>query len=216
MTIFYYLTFQTPPIWRARSPYLYPPGTGWPGYTPRHWVPFTSLPTTRRVTVEVFDTASTRVAKHERTQVKVKVSLRLTINQSVSFGVEPHLGLITRYLLLFESYGLVLCGVPSLTRGRVCLLYMLLALASAVFLGSESLGTASDLRLLFSSSPTTRRVTVEVFDPASTRVYLKYSCFSYPSYNPFTRTDLRSPLLAVPLLVHACPLPRERVYHAVD
>jgi hypothetical protein len=23
----------------ARSPYLYPPGTGWPGYTPRHCVP---------------------------------------------------------------------------------------------------------------------------------------------------------------------------------
>jgi hypothetical protein len=34
-----------------------------------------------------------------------------------------------------------LCGAPSLTRGRVCLLYMLLALASAVFLGSESLGS---------------------------------------------------------------------------
>jgi hypothetical protein len=30
--------------------------------------------------------------------------------------------------------------------------------------------TVSDLRLPFSSSPTTRRVTVEVFDPASTRV----------------------------------------------
>jgi hypothetical protein len=30
------------------------------------------------------------------------------------------------------------CGEPSLTRGRVCLLYMLLVLASAVFLGSES------------------------------------------------------------------------------
>jgi hypothetical protein len=29
-------------------------------------------------------------------------------------------------------------GACSLTRGRVCLLYMLLALASAVFLGSES------------------------------------------------------------------------------
>jgi hypothetical protein len=24
----------------ARSPYLYPPGAGWPSYTPRHWVPF--------------------------------------------------------------------------------------------------------------------------------------------------------------------------------
>jgi hypothetical protein len=33
------------------------------------------------------------------------------------------------------------CGAPSLTRGRVCLLYMLLALASAVFLGSEFLRT---------------------------------------------------------------------------
>jgi hypothetical protein len=32
-------------------------------------------------------------------------------------------------------------GAPSLTRGRACLLYMLLVLASAVFLGSESLGT---------------------------------------------------------------------------
>jgi hypothetical protein len=26
------------PTWRARSPYLYPPGTEWPGYTPMHWV----------------------------------------------------------------------------------------------------------------------------------------------------------------------------------
>jgi hypothetical protein len=24
---------ETPPTWRARSPYLYPPGTGWPGCT---------------------------------------------------------------------------------------------------------------------------------------------------------------------------------------
>jgi hypothetical protein len=33
------------------------------------------------------------------------------------------------------------CGAPSLTRGRVCLLYMLLVLASVVILGSESLGS---------------------------------------------------------------------------
>jgi hypothetical protein len=45
MTIFYCLRFETPPIWRARSPYLYPPGTVWPSYTPRHWVPFSSTPT---------------------------------------------------------------------------------------------------------------------------------------------------------------------------
>jgi hypothetical protein len=58
----YCLRFETPPTWRTRSPYLYPPGTGWPRYTPRHWVPFSSPPITRRVTVEVFDPASTRDA----------------------------------------------------------------------------------------------------------------------------------------------------------
>jgi hypothetical protein len=42
MTIFYCLRFEIPPAWRIRSLYLYPPGTGWSGYTPRHWVPFSS------------------------------------------------------------------------------------------------------------------------------------------------------------------------------
>jgi hypothetical protein len=54
---------------------------------------------------------------------------------------------------------------------------MLLTLASIIFLESESLETRdhillSDLRLPFSSPPTTSRVTVEVFEPASTRVLL--------------------------------------------
>jgi hypothetical protein len=45
-------------------------------------------------------------------KVKVKVTLRLTVSQSVSLGVEPHLGLVTRYLLLFDSYGLVFVVRP--------------------------------------------------------------------------------------------------------
>jgi hypothetical protein len=60
MTAFYCLRFETPPTWRTRSPYLYSPGRGWFGYVPRHWVPFSSPPTTRRDKVEVFDPASTR------------------------------------------------------------------------------------------------------------------------------------------------------------
>jgi hypothetical protein len=64
-----------------------------------------------------------------------------SVSQLVGLGVEPHLGLMTRYVLLFDSYGFVFCGAPSLTRGRVFLLYMLLDLAGAVFLGSESRGT---------------------------------------------------------------------------
>jgi hypothetical protein len=35
MAIFYCLRFETPPRWRCTSPYLYPPGTGWPSYSPQ-------------------------------------------------------------------------------------------------------------------------------------------------------------------------------------
>jgi hypothetical protein len=55
---------ETPLTSRARFPYLYPPGTGWPSYTPGHWVPFTSSLTTLRATV-----ACTSVDVLRRTQV---------------------------------------------------------------------------------------------------------------------------------------------------
>jgi hypothetical protein len=72
-----------------------------------------------------------------------------TDGQSVSLGVEPHLGPMTRYLLLFDSWQLQswFCGAPSLTRGRVSLLYMPLALASTVFRESESLETRDHILL---------------------------------------------------------------------
>jgi hypothetical protein len=48
-----------------------------------------------------------------------------------------HLGLITRFFLLSDSC-CFLCCAPSLTRGRVCSLQLLLGPASAVFLKVES------------------------------------------------------------------------------
>jgi hypothetical protein len=60
---------------------------------------------------------------------------------SLSWSKAPHLGLTTRSLLHVWQLRSWSCGAPSLTRGRVCPLYMLLDLASAVFLGSESLRT---------------------------------------------------------------------------
>jgi hypothetical protein len=39
---YFTVSFETPPTWRDRPPYLYPPGTGWPSYTPAHWVSFFS------------------------------------------------------------------------------------------------------------------------------------------------------------------------------
>jgi hypothetical protein len=44
---YFTVSSETPPTWRAKFPYLYPPGTGSPSYTPGHWVPFTSSLTTR-------------------------------------------------------------------------------------------------------------------------------------------------------------------------
>jgi hypothetical protein len=50
-SVFYCLKFETPPPWRPRSPYSFPPGTGWPSYAPRHRVPFSSPPTCHRATM---------------------------------------------------------------------------------------------------------------------------------------------------------------------
>jgi hypothetical protein len=100
-------------------------------------------------TYELPVTVSYRELLTVKVKVKsqIKVTLRLTVSQPVSLGVEPHLRLMTRYLLLFDSYGLVFCGAPSLTRGRVCLLYMLLAFASGVFFWFESLGSPDHILL---------------------------------------------------------------------
>jgi hypothetical protein len=74
--------------------------------------------------------------------VKVKVTLRLTVSQSVSLGVEPH-----KCLLLFDNYSLVFVGRPLWREDESVFLHRLLVLASAVFLGSESLGTRHHILL---------------------------------------------------------------------
>jgi hypothetical protein len=40
---YFTVSFETPPTWRARFPYLYPPGTGWPSYTQGIGFPFCRL-----------------------------------------------------------------------------------------------------------------------------------------------------------------------------
>jgi hypothetical protein len=48
------------PNLKYQVPVFMSPGTGWPDYIPRHWIPFSSTPTTRRATVKVFEPVSTR------------------------------------------------------------------------------------------------------------------------------------------------------------
>jgi hypothetical protein len=50
----------------------------------------------------------------------VKVSHIATDGQSVSLSVKPNLGLMIRYLLLFDSYGLVIVGALSDERTGLC------------------------------------------------------------------------------------------------
>jgi hypothetical protein len=40
---YFTVSHETPPTWRVKSPYLYPPGTGWPSYTPSTEFPFCRL-----------------------------------------------------------------------------------------------------------------------------------------------------------------------------
>jgi hypothetical protein len=51
--------------------------------------------------------------------VRVRVTLQLTVSQSVCLGVEPNLGLLTRDHFFLKSLSCYLVA-PSLARGRVC------------------------------------------------------------------------------------------------
>jgi hypothetical protein len=68
-------TRKTPPTWSARSPCLYPPGTGWSSYIRRHWVPLSLPATTRRATVEVLEPALTLAAQKTSTEGSKKMYL---------------------------------------------------------------------------------------------------------------------------------------------
>jgi hypothetical protein len=112
MTPFCCLRLETTPTWRARSPYLYHPGTGWPSYSPRHWVPFSSPPTTRRATMEVFDPDSTRESRFTLRLVVYRQSVRLDAKPLETHG---HNFLFSNWTLSIES----LCNILSNENGSV-------------------------------------------------------------------------------------------------
>jgi hypothetical protein len=118
----YCLRCKTPPTWRAGSPYLYRAETGWPGYTFRHWVPFSSPPTTRRVTVEVFDPASTQAAKAQLALLVITSRHGQHIQHRSSFSVQffswEHVCLRSRYSAMALIYLLIWRSLPS--NGSTC------------------------------------------------------------------------------------------------
>jgi hypothetical protein len=80
-------------------------------------------------------------------QFQVQVTLQLTVSQSVSLGIEHPPGTHDQIFIAPRLLRSCFFWPPSLTRGWVCFLYMLLALASALFLGSSSLETCHHILL---------------------------------------------------------------------
>jgi hypothetical protein len=101
--------------------------------------------------------------------------LRPTVSRPICLGIKHPSGAYDQICNSLTVAGLLIWG--ALSDERTGLSFTIAAGSCQrsvsrvrVPWDSQPYFTVSDLRLLFLSPPTTRRVTVEVFDPASTRV----------------------------------------------
>jgi hypothetical protein len=83
----------------------------------------------------------------ESSRVESSLMLRPTVSRSVCLGIKHPSGAYDHIFITVRQLRVCPCGALSLTRGRVCGLQLLLALANAVILGSESRGTRDHILL---------------------------------------------------------------------
>jgi hypothetical protein len=136
-------------------------------------------------------------------KVKVKVMLGPTVSRPVSLCVTHPPGVYDQILIAVRPLPVCWCGALSLTRGRVCRLQLLLVLASAVILGSESRGTRDHILLSRIWDSPNLEGQVPVFISPRNRVAQLYpqalgslsvastplTCPNCPPYDHFARTE---------------------------
>jgi hypothetical protein len=123
----------------------------------------------------------------------LSLMLRSTVSRLDCLEIKHISGAYDQISITVRQFRVCLYGTPSLTRGQVCHLQLLLvpphtsAFSDPSPVGPQPYFTLSDSRLPFPSPPTTRRATVEVLDLTFTRE--NSSCFSRPPYNPVSLTS---------------------------
>jgi hypothetical protein len=95
---------------------------------------------------------------------KFEVMLRPKVSRPISLGAKPDFGSKTRCLLLSDSW-VCRCGAPTVTRGRVFPLQLLLAHASAVILGLSPAGLLIIFRCLRFVTPPAWRTGPRIYTP---------------------------------------------------
>jgi hypothetical protein len=68
----------------------------------------------------------------------MSLMLQLTVSRPVCLGIKHSYGVYDQIFITVKQFRVCWFGASSLTRGRVCRVQLLLDLANAVFLGSES------------------------------------------------------------------------------